>query len=253
MPGRLEHKIALITGAASGIGKQIARRFAEQGARVVLADFDTHKLESIASEIGGESRSIELDVTSLSGWHSAVADVKNDFNRLDILVNSAGIAVADDHIESPSPESFDRVMAVNLGGTVNACRMTLPLLRVNGGSIINLGSIRSHVASADTLAYSSSKFAVLGFTRSLALYCAKNKTGIRVNAICPGVIRTEMHDQWTADLPDREAVERELIAQYPIGRLGEPDDVAWLAVYLASDESGFVTGAHFNVDGGFTA
>lgn len=250
--GRVAGKVALVTGAASGIGRQIAIRLAEQGASVVLADINAAGLAETAQLIGSDNESVPLDVRSETQWQQAVARARDRFGDLDILANCAGIAQNDDNVTSCTLAMWEEVMAVNVTGVFLGCRTALPAMR-RGGSIINLGSMRSFVGSAERLAYATSKSALLGLTRSVALHCARDGREIRANVICPGGINTALGAKLLESEIDPAGAEAREIAEYPVGRLGQPDDVAWLAIYLASDESRFVTGASLLVDGGFTA
>lgn len=250
--GRVAGKVALVTGAASGIGRQIALRFSQQGAAVLLADINGAGLKETVALLPGESESIEFDVRDEAGWQTAIARVRERFGALDILANCAGVALVDDDILACSSQTWEQTMAINVTGVFLGCRYGLPAMR-HGGSIINLGSMRSFVGAVDRLAYSTSKSALLGLTRSVALYCAQDGSDIRANIICPGGINTQLGVSLLSAVPDRASAEAREIAGYPMGRLGEPDEVAWLAVYLASDESRFMTGASLVVDGGFTS
>lgn len=250
--GRVAGKVALVTGAASGIGRQIALRLSQQGAAVMLADINDAGLGETAALLPGENDVTAFDVRDEAGWQAAVAGVTGRFGTLDILANCAGVALVDDDILTCSSQTWEQTMAINVTGVFLGCRHGLPVMR-RGGSIINLGSMRSFVSAADRLAYSTSKAALLGLTRSVALYCAQEGRDIRANIICPGGINTQLGTSLLAAVPNPAEAEAREIAGYPMGRLGEPDEVAWLAIYLASDESRFMTGASLVVDGGFTS
>ena len=250
--GRVAGKVALITGAASGIGRQIAVRLAQQGAAIMLADVNHAGLKETAEMLPGDSGMTAFDVRDEAGWRAAVAGTTERFGGLDVLANCAGVALVDDNILSCSLQTWEQTMSINVTGVFLGCRHGLPTMR-RGGSIINLGSMRSFVGAADRLAYATSKSALLGLTRSVALYGTQEGRDIRANIICPGGINTQLGASLLADVSDRAEVEAREIAGYPMGRLGEPDEVAWLAVYLASDESRFMTGASLVVDGGFTS
>lgn len=252
--GRLAGKTAFITGAASGIGREIAVQFADEGAGLVLADIDQKGLRKTVSITGDTATTVSLDVTSEKDWLLAAKTVRKSNERLDIVVNSAGISPDLDTIEDCSFTLWNKIVSVNLSGTFLGCQMAVDLMKATGGgSIINIGSVRSVVASPITLAYSTTKSGVLGLTKSVALHCAKKSYNIRANAICPGAITTAMHEDMLTRETDPDAALQDWISEYPIGRLGTAKDVALMAIYLASDESSFVTGANFMVDGGFTA
>ncbi|WP_374384762.1 SDR family NAD(P)-dependent oxidoreductase [Dongia sp.] len=242
----------MITGAASGIGRQIALRLSQQGAAVMLADIHGAGLRETAAMLPGEHDTVEFDVRDEAGWQAAIARISERFGAFDILANCAGVALVDDDILACTSQTWEQTMGINVTGVFLGCRYGLPAMR-RGGSIINLGSMRSFAGAADRLAYSTSKSALLGLTRSVALYCAQAGSDIRANIICPGGINTQLGTSLLAAVPDRAKAEAREIAGYPMRRLGEPDEVAWLAVYLASDESRFMTGASLVVDGGFTA
>jgi 3alpha(or 20beta)-hydroxysteroid dehydrogenase len=227
---RLEGKVALITGAARGQGLAEAERFAAEGAHVLAGDVLDHA-------------GIHLDVTSPASWAAAVSEAIRRHGRIDVLVNNAGILAAAPVHEMPEAD-FRRVLDVNLIGPFLGIQAVVPAMR-NGGSIINVASLNGLAAQARTAAYTSSKFGVRGLTKAAAIDLGP--LGIRVNAILPGVIRTPMI---AAVLDSREP---ELAAGLPLGRIGEPMDVAAAAVFLASDDSAWMTGSDVTVDGGHMA
>jgi len=253
--GRLQDKVTLVTGAASGIGRETAVQFAKQGAYLILTDIDAEGLKKTAALIGPECETVDLDVTDDKQWGKVAALIHENHGCIDVIVNSAGIGPDHDNIEECSVDLWNRIVGVNLTGVFLGCQTAVDLMKDSGGgSIINVASIRSVVASPKTLAYSATKSGVLGLTKSVAMYCAERKYGIRANAICPGAVTTAMHDDMLArEAEGPDTTLEKWIAEYPIGRLGIAEDIAMMAIYLASDESGFVTGAHFMIDGGFTA
>jgi 3alpha(or 20beta)-hydroxysteroid dehydrogenase len=247
--GRLEGKVALISGGAQGQGAAEGRVFAREGARVVLADVQVDKAEAVAASIGDSARAVALDVRDGGEWQRAVATAVDGFGRLDVLVNNAGIGFPPRLLDDVPWAEYRQVLDVNLDGVFLGIRAALPALRAGGGgSIVNISSIDGLVGVAGMAGYTASKFGVTGLTRVAALELGRH--GVRVNSIHPGVIDTEMFQQAPADIQDRF---HRLMAHQPISRLGTPEEVAYLALFLASDESSYCTGAQFVVDGGHLA
>jgi 3(or 17)beta-hydroxysteroid dehydrogenase len=251
--GRLAGKSAFVTGAASGIGKAIAARFAAEGARVALADRDAAGGERAAAAIGGAALFLALEVTQEAEWVAQLERAAAALGRLDILVNSAGIGPGGS-IEKTTLEDWRQVHAVNLDGVFLGCKHGIPhLRRAGGGAIVNVSSIAGIIGTPSLAAYGSSKAAVRQLTKSVALHCARRKDGIRCNSIHPSFIATPMVEAMIAASKAPERTRAALEAQVPLGRLGEAEEVAALALYLASDEAHFVTGAEFVIDGGLSA
>jgi len=247
-PGRLAGKVALITGAAMGQGAAEARRFAEEDARVVVTDVLADGARDVAAEIGDAAIAVALDVTDPEDWDAAVVAAVAAFGRVDVLVNNAGIGIPPRVMEEATLEDHRRTMAVNLDGVWLGMRAVLPAMRDGGGSIVNISSIDGIVGVAGMTSYAASKFGVTGLTRSAALELGRY--GIRVNSIHPGVIASPMVEH--APPAVRERLDR-LMAQQPIPRMGTPEEVANLALFLASDESSYCTGGQFVIDGGHIA
>jgi NAD(P)-dependent dehydrogenase (short-subunit alcohol dehydrogenase family) len=250
--GSLSQKIALITGAASGIGLRTAERFAEEGASVVLADKSEKGLAAALTSvraIGGEHRSLVLDVTLEEAWISAVEQIEGAFGRLDVLVNNAGYG----RFQSIAETSFadwHAILAVNLDSVFLGTKYCLPLLaRCRKGSIVNISSIRGLVAGLGTGAYGASKGGVRLFTKSTALECAAAGNGIRANSVHPGQVETPLLTAAMAGSERRRAA----VDLIPMRRMGHPTEIADAIVFLASDASGFMTGSEMVIDGGFTA
>jgi NAD(P)-dependent dehydrogenase (short-subunit alcohol dehydrogenase family) len=250
---RLDGKVAIVTGGASGIGASIAQLFAAHGARVAVLDVAHAAAEEIARaarDAGNECAAFACDVSDAASVTSAFEAVRERFARLDVLVNNAGIAHVGD-VVSTTEEDFDRLYRVNVKGVYLCARAGVPwLIESGGGVILNLASIASLIGLEDRFAYSMTKGAVLTMTRSIAVDTMRHN--IRCNCICPARIHTPFVDGFVAaNYPGREAEMLEKLARYqPIGRMGRPEEVAALALYLCSDESAFVTGQAFPIDGG---
>jgi NAD(P)-dependent dehydrogenase (short-subunit alcohol dehydrogenase family) len=248
----LTGKRAVVTGAGSGIGAAISRLFASRGAHVYSLDMDTRRAEQTAAEIksaGGAADALRCDVSEATDVLSVFGIIERA-GRLDILVNSAGVAHVGT-VENTTEAEFDRVYRVNVKGVYLCAQAAVRImLRQGGGVILNLASIASLIAIADRFAYSMSKGAVLTMTRSIALDYVKR--GIRCNCICPARVHTPFVDGFlAANYPGREdEMFRELSEYQPVGRMGTPEEVAQLALYLCSDESSFVTGQAYPIDGG---
>jgi NAD(P)-dependent dehydrogenase (short-subunit alcohol dehydrogenase family) len=250
---RLEGKVAVITGAGSGIGRETAVLFAGEGARVVVADVNEdggRETVDAVREAGGEAILVHADVSRAADAEAMVAAAEAAYGRLDVLFNNAGISHArDDDAVSTEEEVWDLTMAVNLKGVFLGCKYGIPALRrAGGGSIVNTASFVAVLGAATPqLAYTASKGGVLAMTRELAVIHAREN--IRVNALCPGPLRTELLMKYLDTEPKRQ---RRLV-HIPMGRFGEAAEIARAALFLASDESSYVTGATFLVDGGITA
>jgi NAD(P)-dependent dehydrogenase (short-subunit alcohol dehydrogenase family) len=248
---RLPGKIALITGGASGIGLATARRFAEHGATVVIADIDPGAARRATLD-DPTLIALSLDVTDEDRWAAVVDETLARFGRLDVLVNGAGIGTVGD-IETCSTADWRKVMAVNADGVFFGCRNAVRAMKAHGGSIVNLSSVSGLVGGHNLAAYNASKGAVRLLTKSVALHCARKRYGIRCNSVHPTFVETPMVDAMLEATPDPAKTRERLIATVPLGRFGKPEEIADLIVYLASDEAQFVTGAEFVIDGGLTA
>lgn len=251
----LDGQTAIITGSGSGIGAAIADLFAEQGADVAVLDVDVdagqEKVEHII-EAGGSAAFFECDVSDQSAVQATFDDVAQTFDGLDVLINNAGIAHVGD-VESTTEEDFDRIYRVNVKGVYNCLHAGVPLMKDGGGGrIVNIASVVSTVGIPDRFAYSMSKGAVLTMTYSVA--CDYLDDNIRCNSIAPARVHTPFVDGFLAEnYPDRQDEMFEQLSQtQPIGRMGKPEEIAHLALYLSSDASGFITGSNFPIDGGFT-
>ncbi|MBI2761507.1 MAG: glucose 1-dehydrogenase [Chloroflexi bacterium] len=250
--GRLEGKTAVITGAASGMGRATALLFAREGARLLVADVDERGGEQVAEEIrggGGKATFRRVDVSRSAEVEAMIGAAAEEFGALDVLFNNAGIEGESARVADSSEENFDRVIAVNLKGVFLGMKYGLPVMAGQGrGSVINTASVAGLVGWYGANAYSAAKGGVVTLTKTAALEYARY--GVRVNCICPGVIRTAMVERITGGTD--EAMER-LRRMQPFPRLGSAEDIARMALFLASDESEFVTGAAMTVDGGLTA
>lgn len=263
--GRLVDRVALVTGAAAGIGRATSIALAGEGARVFVADIDPRGARETCDAViaaGGRAESLPLNVTAEEDWTAALAEVRAGAGRLDLLVNNAGICILKP-LTDFSLADWRRLMAVNLDGVFLGTRMALPLLSEgDGGSIVNMASAAGRMAAPLMAAYCASKAGVIMFTRAMALECAQLRLPVRVNAICPGGVATPLWVKLTNDgvLPERGVTDDEMAekrgwteAITPLGFAGEAEDVALGVVYLASDDARFVTGTELVIDGGNSA
>ncbi len=250
----LQNKITLVTGAGSGIGAAIAETFAKAGAHVFVADRDAAGGQATVDRIKATKASAEfvkLDVTSEEDCHRVREAVHNTFGRLDVLVNNAGIGHVGTILQTTAAD-LDRMYSVNVRGVFNVTKAFIAgMIEHKAGNIINLASIGGIVAVRDRLAYCATKFAVVGLTKSIALDHAKQ--GIRCNCICPGRVETPFVTARLKEYPDPEAAYKEMASTQAIGRMAKPEEIAAAALYLASDESSFMTGSEFIIDGGWSA
>jgi NAD(P)-dependent dehydrogenase (short-subunit alcohol dehydrogenase family) len=250
---RLEGKVALITGGNRGIGKAMVRLFSAEGAKVVFAARREDLGKAVEEEVraaGGDVTFIACDVTDEAAVSDLIAATVETYGRLDIVVNNAGIAPASP-IETMDAEVWDELMACNVRSMFLVSKHAIPKLRESRGCIINLGSTFGTVGAAGSAGYAVTKAAAINFSKSLAVELAGD--GIRVNALCPGGTETEFLHEWFDSTGDAEGTEQWLVEHHPLGRLGQPEDQARAALFLASDDASFVTGHSMLVDGGYTA
>ncbi|NCT83481.1 MAG: glucose 1-dehydrogenase [Comamonadaceae bacterium] len=251
---RLKDKVALVTGGAMGIGEAISRLIASEGARVAVTDLDDGRGEAVVAAIrerGGQAAYWHLDVSDEAQVGRVFAEVRQRFGPITALINNAGIAGPNKPTHELSVEEFERVQAVNVRGVFLGTKHVIAQMReAGGGSIVNLSSIYGLVGGADVPPYHASKGAVRMMTKTDALLYAADR--IRVNSVHPGFIWTPMVDGFLKTQADPAAARAATAALHPLGHMGEPDDIGWACVYLASDESKFVTGSELVVDGGYT-
>ncbi|HJP21472.1 MAG TPA: glucose 1-dehydrogenase [Alphaproteobacteria bacterium] len=252
--GRLDGKVAIVTGGGSGIGRATVQVLAREGASVIVTDLDTEAGQAVVAEVGPAARFVSQDVAAEDGWPPVIEAAGEAFGGLDILVNNAGLAL-EGTVESTSLEIWQRVFAVNAQGIFLGCRAIIPVLRERGGGvIINIAS-RAALGGAppQLAAYGASKGAVRQYTKTLATHCGFNGDNIRCNSINPGAIDTPLFRASVNDTPDPEICLEKMAAKAPLGRIGAPEDIAHAVLYLASDEAAFVTGIELTVDGGVSA
>lgn len=251
---RVQGKVALVTGAAMGIGRACAELLAAEGAAVVATDRETALGAAVVDGIksaGGKAAFVAHDVTRESEWSRAIDEARSAFGKLDVLVNNAGVGRAGD-VEHETLQAWHGLLAINLDGVFLGIKHAIPPMRdAGGGSIINLSSIEGLIGDPSLAAYNASKGGVRLLTKSAALYCAKMK--IRVNSVHPGYIWTPMVHGFAEASGRPDELRRSLEQLHPVGHLGEPMDIAYGVLYLASDESKFMTGAELVIDGGYTA
>ena len=254
MGGPLKGRVALISGAASGIGLATAQRLACDGVRVVLGDVDRAAVERVAQDIraeGGEALAVTLDVADAKSAAAAIQEVESRVGPVDVLVNNAGVGTAGT-ILTTAAEEWDRMMTINVKGIFHLCRAAVPsMIARQQGVIINISSVAATVGLKDRAAYSASKGAVLALTRAMQADWMEH--GIRVNAVLPGTIESPWVDRMTKDQPDPQAARAQMAARQPIQRMGSTRGIADVVAFLASDQASFVWGAAWTADGGLTA
>lgn len=255
---RIQNKVVLITGAAQGIGKSIAELFIAEGAIVILTDVNDSLGEMVAKSLGGKAKFLHLDVADEENWQSVREYIKAQYVSLDVLINNAGITGFSDTQEAHDPEhaslnAWRYVHAVNLDGIFLGCKMAIELMKTKGGSIINMSSRSGIVGIPRAAAYASSKAAIRNHTKSVALYCCEEQYPIRCNSICPAAILTPMWETMLGDEINRSEAIKNISATIPMQKMGDPIDVAYAALYLATDESKYVTGTELHIDGGILA
>lgn len=242
--GQLTDKVAIITGAAQGMGASHAKRFIEEGAKVVLTDLNEEKGQALVKELGENALFIKQDVTNEADWTRVIEDTENKFGPIDILVNNAGITMAKSILET-SVEDYRRIMDINQLSVFLGMKAVIPSMKkIGAGSIVNISSMNGLVGGA--IGYTDSKFAVRGMTKAAALECSPY--GIRVNSVHPGVIETPMISQG-----DTKAVVEEFAKSIPLKRVAKPEEVSNMVLFLASDQASYSTGSEFVIDGGLTA
>lgn len=256
---RLEEKVALITGAAQGIGKETAIVLAREGAKVIVSDINDSLGTTVAKEIGEHCIYLHLDVSSEDDWKHAISTITERFGKLNILVNNAGVTGFQEGFGQQDPEnasldSWRKVNAVNSDGTFLGCKYAIQVMKSSGaGSIINISSRSGLVGIPGASAYAASKAAVRNHTKTVALYCCQQGYSIRCNSVHPAAILTPMWEPMLGTGPDREIRMAEIAKDIPMQKMGTPEDVANAVLFLASDESKYITGIELTVDGGILA
>jgi 3(or 17)beta-hydroxysteroid dehydrogenase len=251
---RVKNKVAMISGGAGGLGRAQALLLAKEGAQVIVTDIDESSIESLAEEInaqGAKAIHAKLDVTDETEWNKVIGKALQEFGKLDVLVNNAGVILYK-KIEDTSLAEWRRIMCVNLDGVFLGTKCAIKAMKANGaGSIINISSVAGLIGNPGAAAYHASKGGVRSFTKAAAVECSNAGYGynIRINSIYPGVIDTPMAD----DLKKDDLKYQTALSWHAMGHFGEPDDVAYGVLYLASDESKFITGSELVIDGGWTA
>ena len=254
--GRVENKVAIVTGAASGLGFAAARKLMDEGAKVLLTDINEEVINSMPERLSNYSEtqfsSMAHDVANEESWINVIENAENHFGKINILVNSAGISLGAD-VVSTDFEIWKKVHQVNLDSVFLGCKYAVPIMSKSGqGSIINLSSISGIVAGWNTAAYNSSKAGVRLLSKSVALYCAKKGYDVRCNSVHPAFVDTPILDPLKQAFGEENAVAK-LSRQIPMNKIGDTDDVSYAILYLASDESKFMTGTEIVLDGGLSA
>ncbi len=255
MAGRIENKVAIVTGGGRGLGAAIAMRLAQDGGIIAVTDVDVSAAESVAADVrsaGGKAIGYALDVTDEEQWQRIYPRVASDLGAVAIVVNNAGI-VLPGTAEDTALADWKKIHSVNLDGVFLGTKHGIAAMKDRGGSIINISSIKGLVGSAISAAYDSSKGAGRLFSKSAALHCAAERNGIRVNSVHPGYVATELVTAGAAAMEGGDALLEQLRLLHPLGRFGEPEEIAHAVLFLASDEASFITGSELVVDGGYTA
>jgi NAD(P)-dependent dehydrogenase (short-subunit alcohol dehydrogenase family) len=257
MTGRVDKKIALVTGAGSGLGKATALLLAREGASIMVTDLDAETASETAAEIEtrrpGAAMALGHDVTSEEDWRAVMEAAENQFGGLNILINNAGVSIGG-NIEGTDFATFRHLQDVDLNSVFLGCQKAMPLLRAaGGGSIVNISSTVGIMGNPHTVSYGTAKAGVRHLTKSVALHCARKGYEIRCNSVHPTFVRTPLLDRFTEAFGDKEKALAGLAKTIPMGRIAEPDDVTYGILYLASDESKMVTGTELVIDGGLCA
>jgi NAD(P)-dependent dehydrogenase (short-subunit alcohol dehydrogenase family) len=257
MSGRVAGKVVLITGGASGIGLASAEACAREGAVVIITDLNVKEGEAQAKRLVAEGLKVEFleqDATSEADWRRVVDEVVGRHGQLDVLVNNAGIAIIAP-LEQETLDGWRKTQAVNMEGVFLGCREAVRVMKDRGGSIVNISSIEGLIGEPLLPAYNASKGGVRLFTKSVALYCAQQGYGIRANSVHPGLIGTPLVANFFANMPPEQAatLQQDVMSRIPLKRAGEPRDIGNGVLFLASDESSYMTGSELVIDGGYTA
>jgi len=256
---RLEGKVALITGAASGIGESTAQILAKEGATVIITDIADNEGQELAAKIGNGAVYMHLNVCNEKEWKDTLNSIESQYGKLDILFNNAGIIGISDECgpqdpEHASLESWNSIHKLNLNSVFLGCKYGIKLMKKQGGSIINMSSRSGMVGVPGAAAYASSKAAIRNHTKSVALYCAQEGYNIRCNSLHPAAILTPLWAPFLGETPEQQEQAVNKIGQgIPLGYMGDPDDVAYAVLYFASDESKYLTGSELTIDGGILA